>query len=368
MQAALFIREKQELRKKKLKIRRGRYELPSHVATKDIAPFPRFPPNSWGKAAWQDRELGFDVDRRESVCVTSEAAATHRFKQKEAHKRWVKRNRIHDSTFGDCSSEDEDIYNAYGVQSTAANALLYIGLGTMCIGMIIAFVGTGEKGFKTIELRLIGPSLIGAGVMIIIFRVMLCVCPSKCLKFNKHKHKNSTNKLNSEDEGEDNAWKDQTECAKDGKGLPKQQTTKSDSKKRVSIVEMPTTSTASAGNAGEEVQLIPAKERKQVRESLEKPSDVSSINSDVSVPSHHTRLSWTEGGEPSGMKDSSNQSDVSLNSLANGFFNNSDSFDSEISSKTVKNASKYESHRSPKNQKNEIVLNPSNLNELHESD
>ena len=47
MQAALFLREKQELRKKKLKIRRGRYELPSHVATRDIAPFPRFPPNSW---------------------------------------------------------------------------------------------------------------------------------------------------------------------------------------------------------------------------------------------------------------------------------------------------------------------------------
>lgn len=283
-------------------------------------------------------------------------------------------SQIHDSTFGDCSSEDEDFYSAYGVQSTAANALLYIGLGTMCIGMIIAFVGTGEKGFKTIELRLIGPSLIGAGVMIIIFRVMLCVCPSKCLKFNKHKHKNSTNKLNSEDEGEDGArWKDQTECAKDGNGLPKRQTTtdgtsnvkKPDSKKRVSIVEMPSTSTTceNPANAGDEVRLIPVGEKNPGRTEPEKPSDASSINSDVSLPSHHTRVSWTEGSEPSELKDSSNQSDVSFN----GFLN-SDSFDSELSSKTVKNASKYESHRSPKNVKNEIVLNPSNLNELHESD
>lgn len=31
----------------------------------------------------------------------------------------------------------------------------------MAIGLIISFVGTGEKGFKTVELRLIGPSLIG---------------------------------------------------------------------------------------------------------------------------------------------------------------------------------------------------------------
>lgn len=45
--------------------------------------------------------------------------------------------------------------------STFANAILYFGLCTTAIGLIIAFVGTGEKGFKTGELRLIGPSLIG---------------------------------------------------------------------------------------------------------------------------------------------------------------------------------------------------------------
>lgn len=41
MQAALLIREKQRLRKKRN--RKGRPELPSHVATREIAPFPQYP-------------------------------------------------------------------------------------------------------------------------------------------------------------------------------------------------------------------------------------------------------------------------------------------------------------------------------------
>lgn len=72
---------------------------------------------------------------------------------------------IHDSSFGGSSSEDDDLPGGlYGHQSAAANALLYVGLGTVAIGLVIAFVGTGEKGFKTLELRLIGPTLIGSGV------------------------------------------------------------------------------------------------------------------------------------------------------------------------------------------------------------
>lgn len=51
MQAALYIREKQKQRVKKF--RRGRFELPSHVATKDIAPFPPYPPNTWVSFAWR---------------------------------------------------------------------------------------------------------------------------------------------------------------------------------------------------------------------------------------------------------------------------------------------------------------------------
>lgn len=58
------------------------------------------------------------------------------------------------------SSDEEDILGVIRGPSTFANAFLYIGLGTIALGLVIAFVGTGEKGFKTVELRLIGPVLI----------------------------------------------------------------------------------------------------------------------------------------------------------------------------------------------------------------
>ena len=81
------------------------------------------------------------------------------------------------------SSDDEDLLGVIRGPSTFANAFLYIGmfynnmftlvskiysnchqfsgLGTISLGSIIFFVGTGEKGFKTQELRLIGPALAG---------------------------------------------------------------------------------------------------------------------------------------------------------------------------------------------------------------
>ncbi|XP_039301228.1 uncharacterized protein LOC120348957, partial [Nilaparvata lugens] len=94
---------------------------------------------------------------------------------------------IHDSSYGGSSSEGED-EGAGGVgaagrgaeQSAAANALLYVGLGTVAIGLVIAFVGTGEKGFKTLELRLIGPTLIFGGLLCCLLRILLCICPSRC--------------------------------------------------------------------------------------------------------------------------------------------------------------------------------------------
>ncbi|KAG8306104.1 hypothetical protein J6590_055076 [Homalodisca vitripennis] len=98
---------------------------------------------------------------------------------------------IHDSSFGGSSSEDEDLPGGlYGHQSAAANALLYVGLGTVAIGLVIAFVGTGEKGFKTLELRLIGPTLIGSGVLCCLVRIFLCVCPTRCLRRRfRHRHR-----------------------------------------------------------------------------------------------------------------------------------------------------------------------------------
>ncbi|KAF7265243.1 hypothetical protein GWI33_021351, partial [Rhynchophorus ferrugineus] len=108
---------------------------------------------------------------------------------------------IHDTTYGGGSDEDGD-YVAFH-QSAAANALLYVGLGTTAIGSVIFFVGTGEKGFKTLELRLIGPTLIVAGLLCCLVRVLLCACPTSCfrprsktrLKDNLCPHKSSRRRL-----------------------------------------------------------------------------------------------------------------------------------------------------------------------------
>lgn len=48
-------------------------------------------------------------------------------------------------------------------------------------------MGTGEKGFKTLELRLIGPTLVGCGFLCCLIRILLCVCPSRCFHRRKRK-------------------------------------------------------------------------------------------------------------------------------------------------------------------------------------
>ncbi|XP_023723715.1 uncharacterized protein LOC111873322 isoform X2 [Cryptotermes secundus] len=181
MQAALYVREKQKQRRKK--IRRGRIELPSNVATKEIAPFPRYPPNQWGKAAWHEK----DRERKTSL---TEAAVNHRIKATEAHRRWMRKNRINDSSFGGSSLNGRSY--AGGVFQ-AANTLLYVGLGTSAFGLILSGLGTGDKGFQTYALRLMGPALFLSGLLCCLLSVLLCVCPSKCCRCHRqrHIHKNS---------------------------------------------------------------------------------------------------------------------------------------------------------------------------------
>ena len=64
--------------------------------------------------------------------------------------------------------------------SGSANIILYVGLGMICIGLVITFVGLGDKGFRTLELKLIGPSLVGCGVFFALLRVLFCTVPSCC--------------------------------------------------------------------------------------------------------------------------------------------------------------------------------------------
>lgn len=92
---------------------------------------------------------------------------------------------IHDVlAFGDGS--DRRLYELQ--QGAAANTLLYVGLCSVALGLIIAFVGTGEKGFKTVQLRFIGPGMIAIGVCCCAVRIMLCFCPPTfCFKRRRHK-------------------------------------------------------------------------------------------------------------------------------------------------------------------------------------
>ena len=58
--------------------------------------------------------------------------------------------------------------------------MLYVGLGMAAIGLVISFVGLGDKGFKTIELRLVGPSLLGCDLFLAFLQVLYCTLPAAC--------------------------------------------------------------------------------------------------------------------------------------------------------------------------------------------
>lgn len=105
---------------------------------------------------------------------------------------------IHDSSYGGSSSDDdESATGLYGRPDSfgnrAANTLLYCGLGAVAIGLVISFVGTGEKGFKTLELRLIGPSLIIGGVACCLLRTLMCLCQPICCNRRRRRRRRHGN-------------------------------------------------------------------------------------------------------------------------------------------------------------------------------
>ena len=111
----------------------------------------------------------------------------YKTKQCEAHRRWMKRNRIRDASYcyGSSGEDDEEDGSSSAIRrrgevSAAVNTVLYAGLGTTALGLVISFVGTGEKGFLSPELRLVGPSLLCAGLLCCLFRVLLCLCLCHC--------------------------------------------------------------------------------------------------------------------------------------------------------------------------------------------
>ncbi|KAH8263849.1 hypothetical protein KR038_002024 [Drosophila bunnanda] len=137
-----------------------------------------------GRAAWLER------GRRCSVQDQQQQQAT-------CHRRWVKRNRIQDASLGG-SSDDEDFLGVLRGPSTFANAFLYVGLGTVALGLVIAFVGTGEKGFKTYSSVLRNPFSAGLGLICCILRILFCICPSHCISSSKKTRKKNFNKIDAD--------------------------------------------------------------------------------------------------------------------------------------------------------------------------
>ena len=52
----------------------------------------------------------------------------------------------------------------------------------VAVGLVITFVGLGEKGFRTTELKLMGPCLVGGGVMLTLLRILLCTAAPACAR------------------------------------------------------------------------------------------------------------------------------------------------------------------------------------------
>ena len=71
--------------------------------------------------------------------------------------------------------------------------MLYVGLGMAAIGLVIFFVGLGDKGFKTIELRLVGPSLLGCGLFLAFLQVLYCTLPAAGRSCCASKHQAGNN-------------------------------------------------------------------------------------------------------------------------------------------------------------------------------
>ena len=53
---------------------------------------------------------------------------------------------------------------------TLANLVLYSGLVLAATGLVITAVGLGDKGFRSRELRLLGPGIVVSGVSLAILR------------------------------------------------------------------------------------------------------------------------------------------------------------------------------------------------------
>ncbi|XP_021207813.1 uncharacterized protein LOC114240687 isoform X2 [Bombyx mandarina] len=187
MQAALMLRAKSRERRKQ-RLKRGiKQELPSNVATKTIAPFPRYPPASWcaaGRAAWQEAaalSVGGGGAGAGGAARRCSVLGDHPGARRDPRGKWHRNNRVRDASYGSSSDSDGELEGISGEPWGVAR-LLYAGLATLAVGLVVYFVGTGDKGFKTPALRLVGPSLIVAGLACCLLRIAFCIFAKPCCR------------------------------------------------------------------------------------------------------------------------------------------------------------------------------------------
>ncbi|XP_013168970.1 PREDICTED: uncharacterized protein LOC106118767 [Papilio xuthus] len=205
MQAALMLRAKSRERRKQ-RLKRGiKAELPSNVATKTIAPFPRYPPTSWcaaGRAAWQEAaavSVGGGAGGAGGAARRCSVPGDHPGARRDPRAKWHRNNRVRDASYGSSSDSDGEAEGASGEPWGVAR-LLYAGLATLAVGLVVYFVGTGDKGFKTPALRLVGPSLIVAGLACCLLRIAFCIFAKPCCRRRTNYKENRSLSSGEEDE------------------------------------------------------------------------------------------------------------------------------------------------------------------------
>ena len=72
-------------------------------------------------------------------------------------------------------------------------ALVYIGLGFIGIGLLFTFITLGEKDYSTLLMKLLGPLLVGSGVIITLLKILLCKSSTISFKKTDGRNENTEN-------------------------------------------------------------------------------------------------------------------------------------------------------------------------------
>lgn len=156
-----------------------------------------------GRAAWQEAaalSVGGGGAGAGGAARRCSVLGDHPRARTDPRSKWHRNNRVRDASYGSSSESDGEAEGASGEPWGVAR-LLYAGLGILAVGLVVYFVGTGDKGFKTPALRLVGPSLIVAGLVCCLLRIAFCIFAKPCCRRRTNYKENR--RLSSCGEGEE---------------------------------------------------------------------------------------------------------------------------------------------------------------------